>query len=165
MIATQVFDDAVAWIGMPVMFVLSGLGVGLLVERVAGLRLPAAALLPLGVCTSICGLLAVYRLQLDWRFAAPVLVFATLAGFAVARWELRARLAPGAAAVAGLAVAGLYLAPTVLTGHWSWNGYNFLNDTAVQFLLVGDPLVHRLGVPTRIACPPGHIGRTARNRG
>jgi len=83
----------------------------------------------------VCGLLAVYSLQLDAWVAAPLLMLAALSGFLLARRELRARLAPGAGAVAGFAVLALYLAPTVLTGHWSWNGYNYLNDTAVQFLL------------------------------
>ena len=26
------------------------------------------------------------------------------------------------------------MAPVVLTGHWTWPGYNFVNDTAPNFL-------------------------------
>jgi len=140
-LATSVLDDAFAWIGLPALYALSGLGVGLLVERALGLRMHPAALIPLGACTSICALLAIYRLKLDWHATGPLLLVAALAGFGLARHELRTRLAPSAGALAGLTVLGLYLAPTVLTGHWSWNGYNYLNDTAVQFLLA-DQLQH-----------------------
>lgn len=32
-------------------------------------------------------------------------------------------------------VYGLYMAPVILTGHWTWPGYNFVNDTAVQLVI------------------------------
>ena len=120
---------------LPIAFVLTSIGVGLLVERAVGLRLPSAMLLPLGAAAAVCALLGVYELELSAAVAAPLLVVAALAGFLLARSELRSRLAPGWGAIAGGAVFALYLAPAALTGHWTWNGYNFLNDTAIQFLL------------------------------
>ena len=45
-----------------------------------------------------------------------------------------ARLNPGAAGLAALGAYALYMAPVALTGHWTWPGYNFVNDTAPNFL-------------------------------
>jgi hypothetical protein len=140
-LATAVVDDAAAWLGVPIAFVATGLGVGLLIERILRLRLSEPALLPLGTCASICALLAVYQLGGRGGFAAIVLVLAAFTGFLLARGELRTRLAPGPATSAAALVAAVYFAPAVLSGHWTWFGYNFLNDTAVQFLLA-DELKH-----------------------
>jgi membrane-bound ClpP family serine protease len=134
-LATAVLDDAAAWLGLPLAFVVTGLGLGLLVERALGLRLQSTAVLPLGVCANICVLLAIYELGGHGWLAAALLLMLAGAGLLVARHDLITRFKPGAAAAAALAVGALYLAPAVLTGDWTWTGYNFLNDTAVQFLL------------------------------
>ena len=42
---------------------------------------------------------------------------------------------PGLPALVWAATYALYIAPVVLTGHWTWPGYNFVNDTSVQLLL------------------------------
>jgi hypothetical protein len=140
-LGTSVVDDAVAWVGLPLAFTLTGLGLGLLVEWALRLRLPSTALLPLGACSSICLLLGIYQLGGHGWLPAALLALLAIAGLVLARAELRARFSPSPAALAAIAVAALYLAPSVLTGHWTWNGYNFLNDTAVQFLLA-DELKH-----------------------
>ena len=57
-----------------------------------------------------------------------------LLGFVLARRSLPARLNPGSAGLAALAAYALYMAPVALTGHWTWPGYNFVNDTAPNFL-------------------------------
>jgi hypothetical protein len=49
-LGTTVVDDVAAWVGLPLAFTLTGLGLGLLVERALRLRLPSTALLPLGAC-------------------------------------------------------------------------------------------------------------------
>jgi hypothetical protein len=140
-LGTSVVDDAAAWVGLPVAFTLTGLGLGLLLERILRLRLPSTALLPLGACGSICLLLACYQVGAHGWLPPALLLVLAVGGLALARTEWRARLTPGPAAIAGFAVGMLYLAPSVLTGGWTWNGYNFLNDTAVQFLLA-DELQH-----------------------
>ena len=141
MLGTSVVDDAAAWLGLPLAYVLTGLGLALLLERLLRVRLPPAGLLPLGACASICLLLGVYRVGLHGWSPPALLVVLALAGLVLARADLRERLAPGPAGAAAAGVALLYLAPSVLTGGWTWNGYNFLNDTAVQFLLA-DQLQH-----------------------
>ena len=57
-----------------------------------------------------------------------------LVGFVLARKSLPARLNPGSAGLAALGAYALYMAPVVLTGHWTWPGYNFVNDTAPNFI-------------------------------
>ncbi len=126
----------VALVGLPAALLLTTTGLGLLAERLAGARLPNGLLAPLGFCVATSVLLAVFELGADLDVAIAVLVVATAAGFALARSRLRARLNPGWPGLAGLAIYILYGAPVLLTGDWTWSGYNFLNDTAVQFLLV-----------------------------
>ena len=46
--------------------------------------------------------------------------------------------------MAALGAYALYLAPVALTGHWTWPGYNFVNDTAPNFLFAD--LLSRQGV-------------------
>jgi hypothetical protein len=134
-------DDAAAWFGVPAVCVVTALGVGLFVERLLGIRLRAYSLLPLGTCASMCLLLAVYELHGTGIHAAALVVVLAVAGLLRARRELTTRLRPGPATVAGAVGLGLYLAPSVISGGWTWYGYNFLNDTAVQFLLA-DELKH-----------------------
>ena len=57
-----------------------------------------------------------------------------LLGFVLARRSLPARLNPGSPGLAALAAYALYMAPVALTGHWTWPGYNFVNDTAPNFI-------------------------------
>ena len=58
------------------------------------------------------------------------------------RGELRERLRPGPRAPwRGRSSRCSTSRPSVLSGHWTWYGYNFLNDTAVQFMLA-DALQH-----------------------
>lgn len=126
----------VALVGLPVALLLTSTGTGLLAERLARARVPNGLLAPLGFCAATSVLLVVYKLGGGLVTAAGLLVVATGAGLALARSELRARINPGWPGVAGLAVYLLYAAPVLLTGSWTWAGYNFLNDTAVQFLLI-----------------------------
>lgn len=126
----------IAFLGLPVAFLVTATGLGLLAERAARATLPNGLLAPLGFCVATCLLLGVYTLDLHVAVAVAVLVAGTVAGFALARKDLRTRLNPGLPALAGLAIYVMYAAPMLLSGGWTWSGYNFLNDTAVQFLLI-----------------------------
>jgi hypothetical protein len=126
----------IAFAGLPLAVAVTTVGLGLLAERAVRARVPNGLLAPLGFCLSTCVLLGVYALHLHVEVAVGVLIAGTLAGFALARRGLPQRLNPGWPGVAALAVYVLYAAPMLLSGGWTWSGYNFLNDTAVQFLLV-----------------------------
>ena len=58
-----------------------------------------------------------------------------VAGLVFARDGLRARLNPGWAGAAGLAAYVLYMLPVIAYGHWTWSGYDFVNDSAFEMLL------------------------------
>ena len=126
----------IALVGLPLALFVTTTGLGLLAERLARARLPNGLLAPLGFCAATSLLLAAYQLGASFAVAAGLLVAGTLAGFALSRSELPARINPGWLGLAALAVYALYAAPVLLSGNWTWSGYNFLNDTSVQFLLI-----------------------------
>jgi hypothetical protein len=142
MLGTAVLENAAAWIGLPLLFAITSLGLGLLAERAVRVRLPPVLLIPVGFCVAVVGVAPLYRTGAGAWLTGPVVLVAAAAGLALGRRELRARLRPGPALVAAAAVLALWLGPSVLSGSWTWGGYNYLNDTAVQFLLA-DHLAER----------------------
>jgi hypothetical protein len=130
--------EVLGWLALPALVLVTSAGVGLLVERVLRIRLPGTLVAPLGACTAIVLVMPGYTIGASAWLGVAVLVAATAAGLWPVRRTLReeaARLVPPWAGLAALAVFGLYLAPVVLSGGWTWTGYNFVNDTAFQFLL------------------------------
>ena len=67
--------------------------------------------------------------------AIPLLVVVALAGLLFAQGGLRSRLNPGWPGLAGLGVYVLYMLPVIAHGHWTWSGYDFVNDSAFEMLL------------------------------
>ena len=128
-------DSLAAWILLPLVLYMIGFGVGLLVERLSGFRVPNALLAGVGALASIVLVMTPYRLGLSAVVATPLMVVAAGVGLWLARGELRARVNPGVAGLAALGIYLLYMAPVILSGGWTWTGYNFVNDTAVQMLL------------------------------
>ncbi len=122
-------------IGMPVAMWAACLGCGLACERLLRVRLSNALVLPLGLCAAFVIVYPGYAAGVgDW-LAIALLAVATLAGLIFARGGLRARLNPGWAGVAGVGVYVLYMLPVIAYGHWTWSGYDFVNDTAFEMLL------------------------------
>jgi len=118
---------AAMWIG--------SLGCGLALERVLRVRVSNALLLPLGLCTSIVLVFPGYAAGLGDTLAIVLLAIVAVAGLAFAREGLRARLNPGWAGAAALATYVLYMLPVIAYGHWTWAGYDFVNDSAFEMLL------------------------------
>ncbi|MDX6691859.1 MAG: hypothetical protein QOG15_3316, partial [Solirubrobacteraceae bacterium] len=131
----------IALVGLPAVLWLTTTCLGLLAARLVRAELHRGLLAPLGFCVATSLLLTAYQLGLGGTGAVVLLVVGTVAGLALARHELPRSLNPGWPGAAGLAVYLLYAAPVLLTGDWTWSGYNFLNDTSVQFLLI-DHLQH-----------------------
>src|SRR5689334_7085093 len=123
------------WVIAPIVLLLMSGAVGLLAERVSRAELPDGLLVPLGAWTLVVVLLPVYLLDLSAPFAAVVGLVLVAGGIWAGR---RALLRPlrTPAAVAGLLGYALYLAPVLLTGHWTWSGYNFVNDPSVNWVIV-----------------------------
>lgn len=127
--------DLTALLGVfAVMWVFS-LGCGLTVERLLGLRLHNALVPVLGLCAAMVLIMPGYALGLSDALAIPLLVAVAFLGLVLSRRELVARLNPGWAGVAGVAVYVLYMLPVIAYGRWTWSGYNFVNDTAFEMLL------------------------------
>ena len=134
-------QSLLAWLWAPLALYLLALGLGLLAERIVRFELPNALLAPLGLAVAIVLAIPVYRLGAGAVVVTPLLALLALAGAGLARRDLRKRLNPGAAGLAALGAYALYMAPVVLSGHWTWPGYNFVNDTAAN-LLFADLLEH-----------------------
>lgn len=129
-------DYLLALLIPPVVLWLLALGCGLALERlIGGLRLPNALLLPLGLCVSVVLIFPGYAAGAGDGLAITLLAAAALAGLAFARGGLRERLNPGWPGAAGLTAYILYMLPVIAYGHWTWSGYDFVNDSAFEMLL------------------------------
>src|SRR4051794_8997528 len=117
------------------------LGAGLLVERLAGTRLPDRLLLPCGFAL----LVLAGALALSWdpsaRLTAPLLVVVALAGFAVPLAGRRRWIGPGALWPA-LVVFLLYGAPVLALGEPTFLGFGKLDDPATFFTLIDRVTAH-----------------------
>ena len=140
--------SAVAWVGLPLLLWAVGTGVGLLAERLARVKLSNGLLAPLGACVAVVLVLPVYRLGGTAPVAAPLLVAVAVLGLVLARRTLVQRVRLGFCGAAGLAAGAVYLAPVVLSGHWTWLGYNFVNDPANNMLFVDHLGAHGFDAPT-----------------
>jgi hypothetical protein len=127
--------DLMAVIGVLVVMWASSLGCGLALERVLRVRIGNALLLPAGLCVSLVLILPGYALGAGDLLAIVLLLVVALAGLLFARDGLRARLNPGWAGLAGLGVYVLYMLPVIAHGHWTWSGYDFVNDSGFEMLL------------------------------
>ena len=127
--------SVVAWVVLPAVVLAIAYGLGVLVERVARVELPAGLRAPVGAGLAISLALACIVIGLrDFLVAVPV-ALAAIAGLVLAVRGPGALPRPGPAALAWTLTYGLYIAPVVLSGHWTWTGYNFVNDTSIQLLL------------------------------
>ncbi len=124
-----------AVVGAPVAMWVVCLGCGLALERALRVRLSNALLLPLGLCVALALIYPGYAAGAGDALAIGLLVVVTLAGLVLAKDGLRARLNPGWPGVAGLAAYVLYMLPAIAYGHWTWSGYDFVNDSAFEMLL------------------------------
>src|SRR3954471_7545450 len=109
-----------AVLGVLVAMWLSSLGCGLALERLLPVRIANALLLPAGLCVSLVLVLPGYAAGAGDVLAIVLLAVVALLGLIFARDGLIARLNPGWAGAAGLAVYVLYMLPVIAHGHWTW---------------------------------------------
>jgi hypothetical protein len=122
-------------IATPVLVWAVCLGCGLALERVLRVRLANALLAPLGLCVAFVLIMPGYAAGAGDALAVALLVAVALAGLAFAQGGLRVRLNPGWAGLAGLAAYVIYMLPVIAYGHWTWSGYDFVNDSSFEMLL------------------------------
>lgn len=118
------------------------LGCGLLLERVAGVRLPFALLPPAGLATAVVAMSFAVMLDATAELAVPLVVALAVAGLAATgRRSLRERFDGWAVAVAAAAYVVLG-APVIATGEPTFAGYVKLDDTATSLGMLDWALVH-----------------------
>jgi hypothetical protein len=125
----------VAVIGTPVLVWLVCTGCGLALERVLRLRLSNALLAPLGLCVAFVLIMPGYTAGAGDELAIALLVAVAVAGLVFAEGGPRTRLNPGWAGAAGLVVYLIFTMPVIAYGHWTWSGYDFVNDSSFEMLL------------------------------
>jgi hypothetical protein len=128
-------DDLMAVIGVLAVTWVSSLGCGLALERVLRIRIANGLLLPLGLCVSIVLIMPGYTAGAGAGLAIALLAVVAVAGLVFARDGLPARLNPGWPGLAGIGVYVLYMLPVIAHGHWTWSGYDFVNDSGFEMLL------------------------------
>jgi hypothetical protein len=126
----------IAWIALPLVVVGASWGVGLLVERLSGLRFPNGIAVTIGFVTSFVALAVPYQLGLGAPWGGALLVVLAVTGIVLARGRLADSVPDPLTLLAALAVYGLYMAPIVLSGHTTFAGYTLLGDTSVHFSLI-----------------------------
>lgn len=129
-----------AWVVFPLVLGLLSLGGGLLVEKLAGVRLPGPLLLPAGLATMIVVASFATANSATAMFATPAVVAIAVAGLALAPWSGR-RLGVGVL-VAAVAVFAVYAAPIVLSGKATFAGYISLDDTATWLAMTDRVMDH-----------------------
>jgi hypothetical protein len=145
-----------AWIWAPLLGYVLALGTGLLVDVGLRVRLPPALIPPIGLAVAIVLITPGYRLGVSAWLGIALLVTAAAAGFVLARRGLWERIWAPAPLVAAGMVYLLYMAPVLLSGDATWAGYNFVNDTASNFILAD--LLERTGAQV-----PGDVTGAANN--
>ena len=131
----------VPWVVFPLVLGVLCLGCGLLVERLAGLELPAALLVPLGYAVVV--VVGAFTTSNDTtaQLTAPAVIALAVAGLGLGfRWRLRQVLSwPLAAAAAAYAAFGL---PVLMSGRATFTGYIQLDDTSTWLAFTDRLLTH-----------------------
>jgi hypothetical protein len=128
-------DDVMAVVGVLAVMWVTSLGCGLALERLLRVRLSNALVLALGLSVSLVLVLPGYAAGAGDALAIVLLTGVTVAGLALAQGGIRRRINPGWAGLAGLGTYILYMLPVLAHGHWTWSGYDFVNDTSFEMLL------------------------------
>src|SRR5205085_2366134 len=122
-------------VGIPVAVWGVSLGCGLAVERLLRIRVHNGLLIVLGLCVSFVVIFPGYALGAGVALALALLLGVAGVGLFISRHELRDRLNPGWPGAAGVCVYVLFMLPMFAYGHWTWSGYDFVNDSAYEMLL------------------------------
>src|SRR5438874_8622658 len=112
----------VCWIIFPLLIGLIAIGCGLLVEAIAGFRLPGALVPPVGIAVVIVAGDFATMTGATAQLATPLVVALAVAGYGLS-YPWRGRRIEGWAVAAAVAVFAVYAAPIVLTGRATFAGY------------------------------------------
>jgi hypothetical protein len=130
-----------AWLLFPLLMTVLALGCGLLLERIAGTRLPGALVLPAGLAVvSAIGLFPVMS-DATAELAAPLIAVLAVVGLALSPPWRRGSL-DWSAVACGVAVFCVFAAPIALTGHPTISAYESQKDTATYIGLIDHFMNH-----------------------
>ncbi len=133
-------DLTIAWLLFPLLLAAMCGGCGLLVERVAAVRLPGALVPAVGFATVIVVAQFLTLWDATAELATPAIVALAAAGL-VLSWGWWRRIDPWATGAAA-AVFAAYAAPIVLSGEATFAGYIRLDDTATWMALTDRVMEH-----------------------
>jgi hypothetical protein len=127
------------WVVFPLVLGVLSLGCGLLLERVAGVRLPGPLLLPAGFAVIIVAAQFPTLADSTAELTTPLIVALAVLGFvSSAPWR---RAPDGWALGSAIAVLAVFAAPIVLSGAATIGGYIKIEDTAI-WLALTDQIMH-----------------------
>ena len=129
------------WLVFPAVLAALSLGCGLLVERLAGTRLPLELLVPTGFAAIVGVSLFATLSAKTARLALPAVLALATVGLAAALTRSRRRIDPWAV-VAAVGVFAAFAAPVVLSGDATFAGYIKLDDTATFLALTDRAMEH-----------------------
>jgi hypothetical protein len=134
-------DLVVPWLIFPIALGAVALGLGLLLERAAEIRVPGVLVLPVGFAVLI--VVAQFATLTDFtaELATPVAIVLAVAGFALSN-RRRERRVDGWAIAAAVGAFAAFAAPVVLSGEATFAGYAKLDDTATWFALTDHVMEH-----------------------
>jgi len=138
----------VSWVLFPLLLALLCVGCGLLLEWLAGQRLPGVLLAPVGLAVIVVLAGVLTSRGETASLATPVVVLVAAAGFLLAHLkggrDLRRlhRSVDGWALAAAAGVLLVYGAPVVFSGHPTFTGYIKLDDTATWLAFVDRVMDH-----------------------
>ncbi|MGI8461706.1 MAG: hypothetical protein ACR2OC_08750, partial [Solirubrobacterales bacterium] len=132
----------VAWLVLPALLVGLSLGVGLLVESLAGRRLPGELLLPAGLAGIVVAGQATASFDPTAELTTPLIVALALGGLAAALRRHRRLRSNLAATLACLFCGLVFAAPVIASGEPTFGGYIRLDDTSTWLALTDRIIEH-----------------------
>lgn len=132
------------WALFPLVLVALGLGWGMLVERLAGVELDGALLVPTGLAATLVLAGTVTAFAATAPAAVPLCALGAAVGLVLA-WPGRRRFALWPV-LAALAVLLVYGAPVLLSGEATFTGFLKLDDTATWFNVIDHVMSHARSV-------------------
>jgi hypothetical protein len=131
----------IAWVAFPLLLGALTIGCGLLLERLAGVRLPGALLAGSGVAVIVVTAQFATLAPATARLTTPLVLALAVTGFGLAGTaRLRGFDRWGAIAAAG--VFAVYAAPVLASGSATFAGYLRLDDTATWMALTDRIMEH-----------------------
>ena len=120
----------VPWLVFPIVLTLVTAGCGLFVERVSGVRLAGALLVPCGLAVIVVVAGLATMTDATARLATPAVLVLAAAGLLLAYRRRDPRRPDRWAVAAAVGVFAVFAAPIVLSGQATFAGYITLDDTA-----------------------------------